>query len=263
MGSRRTEAVHRGGATPGRFISSIERSAKALAVVEGASTNFFFSGFSEDWKRPAMWRFFRKFGNVMDVFVPQKGAKNGRRFGFVRYKEARDEQWLVDRVTEVWAGLDPLVLNKARFSRSRMESSPSTKLCSATKTYQVVPDCKLLATSQPQKFSSYADVVRRKFQTQAQASAVREEELSWLDRCLLAEAKSHELLNELSFLLEGAGFSNTKIKYVGGFRVLLECTSRDAAQKVLHDGLPTLSDWFSWVCPWSIEKETQRPGRLL
>lgn len=106
-------------------------------------------------------------------------------------------------------------------------------------------------------------VARRGTITQVQATSVREEELSWLKRCLLAEAKNIDVLNYLSSLLEGAGFLNLKVKYVGGLRVLLECPSIEAATKVVHDGYNSLSSWFSWVCPWSVEKEAERPGRLL
>lgn len=81
--------------------------------------------------------------------------------------------------------------------------------------------------------------------TQVQASVVREEELTWLSSCLLVEAKSHDLLNDLSFHLKGAGFLNMKVKYVSGLRVLLECLSNVVAQKALSDSLHTLSNWFS------------------
>lgn len=74
--------------------------------------------------------------------------------------------------------------------------------------------------------------------TQIQAAEPHKEELSWLKRCLLAEAKNRDLLNDLSSLLEGVGFLNLKVKYVGGLRVLLECPSIEAAQKTLINGSP-------------------------
>lgn len=96
-----------------------------------------------------------------------------------------------------------------------------------------------------------------------QAAGVREVELLWLKRCLLAEAKTHVHLNDLSSLLEGAGFRNLKVKYVGGLRVLLECSSIEDTHTFVKEGLHSLYSWFSWVRPWSVELEEQRPGRLL
>lgn len=98
---------------------------------------------------------------------------------------------------------------------------------------------------------------------QVQACSRREEEQSWLNSCLLAEVKNHDLLNDIGLILRDAGFLNVKAKYVGGLRVLLECSSSVEAQKVLREGASSLSNWFTWVCPWTIEKEMQRPGRLI
>lgn len=44
---------------------------------------------------------------------------------------------------------------------------------------------------------------------------------------------------------------------------MLECPFSEEAQKVLTEGALSFSSWFTWVCPWSMEKEIQRPGRLL
>lgn len=110
---------------------------------------------------------------------------------------------------------------------------------------------------------SYAEMVRRGNMIHLHAGNDSEAELSWLSCCLLGEVKSPDLLNDLGSLLMGAGFLNTMVKYVGGLRVLIECVSVEAAQKCLNDGLSTLLSWFSWVCPWSLEKEVERPGRLI
>lgn len=88
-------------------------------------------------------------------------------------------------------------------------------------------------------------------------------ELLWLRRCLLAEAKDCEILNDITNLLHERGFSDIKPKYVGGLRVLLECPSPEVALKILVDGSAALSHWFTWTSPWSLDKELCHPGRLL
>lgn len=110
---------------------------------------------------------------------------------------------------------------------------------------------------------SYVEATRRGNMAHVQAGGVRQEELHWLQRCLLAEVKNCDDLNDLSYLMERAGFLNIKVKYTGGLRVLLECTTTEEAQKALNEGLPTLMNWFNWVCPWSMEKELERPRRLI
>lgn len=210
-----------------------------------------------------MWRFFRLFDNVVDVFVPQKHAKNRGRFGFVWFKGVRDMSKLIDLVTEEWAGTDHVVMNKTKFERSQSDSSPIVKKSAGVKNYYLVPGWQSKATPQTHSNMSYVEVAHCQNLAQVQASCVREEELTWLKRCLLAEVKNHDLINDLSYLFEDAGFLSMKVKYTGGLRVLLECSSIEAAQKVLNDGAHTFSSWFTLVCPWSMEKEVQGLGKLL
>lgn len=87
----------------------------ALKILDRVSTSFFFTGFSDEWQRSAMWRFFKSFVNVVDVFVPHKRSSNGKRFGFVWYMGVENERKLVDEITATWAGNARLILNKAKF----------------------------------------------------------------------------------------------------------------------------------------------------
>lgn len=234
-----------------------------LKVLEGVSKSFFFTGFSEDWEHSAMWRFFRTFGNVVDVFVPQKRTKNGQRFGFIRYKGVKDEGKLVALIIETWAGNENFIFSKARFERLRNSLSQPPNVCLDVKEYNVVPGWKTTEAPHTIGRSSYAEMASHGNLVQIHAGKIREAELSWLSCCLLAEVKSPDLLNDLSSLFEGAGFLNMAVKYVGGLRVLLECKSEESARKCLNEGLSTLLSWFNWVCPWTVEKEAERPGRLI
>lgn len=91
---------------------------------------------------------------------------------------------------------------------------------------------------------------------------VKEDELLWLARCAIGCVKSVDFLPDLPFLMKENGFLETKAKYVGGLRYLLECESVDAMNKMLQEGKDDLSNWFEWVKPWHREFESTRPGRL-
>lgn len=56
--------------------------------------------------------------------------------------------------------------------------------------------------------------------------------------------KTADILPDLPFLLKEGIFLDTKAKYVGGLRFLLECESSDAMSKLLEEGRETLSSWF-------------------
>lgn len=52
----------------------------------------------------------------------------------------------------------------------------------------------------------------------------KEEETKWLDNCALGEVRNSQTLNDIFHLLQDEGFQ-CETKYVGGFRVLLQCDS--------------------------------------
>ncbi|MCI22421.1 RNA-binding protein 25-like, partial [Trifolium medium] len=56
------------------------------------TTSFFFTNFPEDAKVTELWSKFARHGRVGEVYVPKKLDKQGRRFGFVKFKEDNREE---------------------------------------------------------------------------------------------------------------------------------------------------------------------------
>lgn len=92
---------------------------------------------------------------------------------------------------------------------------------------------------------SHAEVARHPYRLHVYAAKPRDDELLWLRRCLRAEVKDCETLNDITNMLSEGGFTNIKPKYVGGLCILLECPSPEAALKTLVDGSTTLLKWFA------------------
>lgn len=159
-------------------INAQERNKSVLKVIDGVSTSFYFIGFSDEWERSAMWRFFKSFGNVVDVYVPQKRAKNGKKFGFFRFIGIDNECMLVDKITAAWAGKDRLVMNKAKYERSAMNPSNSERLGAGSKNYFVVPGWQTTAPVHTLGKMSYAEAACKANLPHVQASGVRDEELT-------------------------------------------------------------------------------------
>jgi RNA recognition motif-containing protein len=65
------------------------------------STSFFFTNFPEDVKVSELWHKFARFGRVGDVYIPSKLDKQGRSFGFVKYREVRDAEELLDLISGI------------------------------------------------------------------------------------------------------------------------------------------------------------------
>ncbi|KAI3684819.1 hypothetical protein L6452_34045 [Arctium lappa] len=49
-------------------------------------TSFLFFNFLEDWNVPHLWKAFKYYGNVGDIYMARRRMLNGKRFGFVRFK---------------------------------------------------------------------------------------------------------------------------------------------------------------------------------
>lgn len=53
-------------------------------------TSFFFSYFRDDYGRDELRSVFSRYGNVLEVFIPQRKDNLGNRFGFVRFLNVRN-----------------------------------------------------------------------------------------------------------------------------------------------------------------------------
>ncbi|XP_071707424.1 uncharacterized protein [Rutidosis leptorrhynchoides] len=48
--------------------------------------SFLFFNFPDSWNSVKLWGLFKQFGDITEVYIPKKTLKNGKRFGFVRYR---------------------------------------------------------------------------------------------------------------------------------------------------------------------------------
>lgn len=79
--------------------------------------NFFFTNFTEEWTRESMWKYFLRFGTVIDIFIPSKRSKWGKMFGFMKFKDVSDVEILLNKIRSVAVGADWLFIQEAKFRR--------------------------------------------------------------------------------------------------------------------------------------------------
>ncbi|MCI28908.1 endonuclease/exonuclease/phosphatase family protein, partial [Trifolium medium] len=101
VGERRSRASQRG------YIHRLEREA----------TTFFFTNFPDDVKAVDLWPRFARYARVGEVYIPAKVDKQGRRFGFVKFREVKDAIELLRRVSNIWIGTFKLRINLSKFER--------------------------------------------------------------------------------------------------------------------------------------------------
>ncbi|MCI01992.1 endonuclease/exonuclease/phosphatase family protein, partial [Trifolium medium] len=82
--------------------------------LDKVATSYFFTNFSEEIKAVDLWPRFARYGRVGEVFIP---AKEGNRFGFVKFRDVRDAKVLLRDLSNIWVGSFKLRINLSKFSR--------------------------------------------------------------------------------------------------------------------------------------------------
>ncbi|XP_020202163.1 serine/arginine-rich splicing factor 2-like [Cajanus cajan] len=89
-----------------------------LRQILNKSTSFFFSNVAENQEISVLWKIFKKWGKVVDVFIPKKRDKQGQRFGFVRFSGVCDVEALERSLNSIVIGAWRLKVNLTRHSRT-------------------------------------------------------------------------------------------------------------------------------------------------
>ncbi|CAL0310563.1 unnamed protein product [Lupinus luteus] len=91
------------------------------------STTFFFSNFPADHGAKEMWEIFQKWGKVVDVVIPLRLDKYGKKFGLVRFQDVKNSKQMVEKLDRIWIDLYKIWVNLPKFQRgqvvSRIQSS--------------------------------------------------------------------------------------------------------------------------------------------
>jgi RNA recognition motif-containing protein len=96
-----------GGSRPRGYLHRLEQQA----------TTFLFSNFPNGIKGVDLWHRFGRFGKVGDVYIPKRVDKQGRRFGFVKYREVTDATELLRSISDIWFGSFKLRVNRSKFGK--------------------------------------------------------------------------------------------------------------------------------------------------
>jgi RNA recognition motif-containing protein len=85
--------------------------------LDKVATSYYFTNLPDNVKAVDLWPRFAKFGRVGEVFIPAKVDKQGKRFGFVKFREVQDDKDLLRRISNIWIDSFKLRVNLSKFSR--------------------------------------------------------------------------------------------------------------------------------------------------
>ncbi|GKA20106.1 transposon TX1 [Tanacetum coccineum] len=69
---------------------------------QSTRASFMFFNFPEAWGMGDLWRMFKKYGTVYDMFMVNKRLRNGKRYDFVRFKNVVDNEMLYKALETIW-----------------------------------------------------------------------------------------------------------------------------------------------------------------
>ncbi|CAH1421341.1 unnamed protein product [Lactuca virosa] len=87
-------------------------------LVDNLSFSFYVTNFPPNADVKSLWDVCAKIGTVADVYMARKLSKLGKRFAFVRFIRASDDQLLERRLWEIWMGSYHLFASISRFNRA-------------------------------------------------------------------------------------------------------------------------------------------------
>lgn len=239
--------------------------------IHDLATTFFVANIPYGWSAADLWRRFQHCGHLVDAYVAQKNNRMGLRFGFVRFAKVGNEREMERFLNGVTAGGQSLQVNIARFQRKKtfeVSSIPSFVLNRKEADRRRVDNYAAVSSSIRGR-KSYADVVGGMSAKYAYKEDVREvikipdcvgpASHSWLDGCLVGEAKDLDMLESFFGIFKSSGLVDCSLKYLGGLNILLEFGRKNVADAFLRDHSEGWKKWFAWLCPWDVSRiQTQR-----
>ncbi|GJZ47836.1 RNA-directed DNA polymerase, eukaryota [Tanacetum coccineum] len=188
-----------------------------------------------------LWNVCLAYGTVVDVYIPFKKSKAGKKFAFVRFIKVDNLDRLIRNLCTIWIGRFRLHANSVRFQRE-----PKTNVPSSQPTNSSLPGNN---GSVGAAHKSFATVLSNGIVNPNSANATPALVLD--DSCILerdfscslmGKIKDINALSNLYVILVNEGFEKVSLSYLGGHWVLLEMDSKTSKDKVLsHIGV---GSWF-------------------
>ena len=83
----------------------------------GQISTFFFTEFPEDYGARDMYGIFMDYGDVVEVIIPPKRDRRGKKYGFISFNGVRDERSLVLQIDNICIDGKKVHANVPRFQR--------------------------------------------------------------------------------------------------------------------------------------------------
>ncbi|GKV27934.1 hypothetical protein SLEP1_g37047 [Rubroshorea leprosula] len=199
------------------------------------------------------------YGKVVDVYLPRKRDKRGKRFGFVRLIGVNNEMQMERKLNGIWIGSYKIRVKIA--NDWQRKSSMSKKLQGEVKDNGSTNNMNRLI----QPGHSYAQAVKGQGKRIEKAPETIEfiptgEELQWLEGGMVAEVRLMASVSEIQEQLDVDGGS-ISLAPIRGKRMLLTERVKGYLAEYMKLNEELFGLWFESLKPW--EKATEEKSRMV
>ncbi|GJS09390.1 nucleotide-binding alpha-beta plait domain-containing protein [Tanacetum coccineum] len=196
------------------------------------STTVYITNFPDESSAKDLFHACNVYGHVVDSYIPNKRAKNGKKFGFVRFINVFSEDRLINNLCTVWMGRHKLYANISRFQRNNNTGGNKAGGIKPNNTSRnsFVPS---KGPGDTKNSNSYAKVVSG-IRANVGDCVENSPALVLDDGCLMTSkfpnslfgrVKEFASLANIKLSLENEGFADIHIQYLGEFWILLKFTN--------------------------------------
>ncbi|XP_014628008.1 uncharacterized protein [Glycine max] len=87
-------------------------------------TSFYFTRFSEEVTKAELWRHFSQWGELKEIFIPNRRNREGKRYGFARFKGVGDRRSVEKELDNSFIRGLKLHVNIPKYGRGDMMKEP-------------------------------------------------------------------------------------------------------------------------------------------
>ncbi|XP_057432943.1 uncharacterized protein LOC130725766 [Lotus japonicus] len=252
-------------------------------------TSYFFTCFPENFGKEAMWGIFQRYDKVWDLFISDRRDKNGRRFGFVRFRDVQNPLDLERRLDQIVIGASKIHVNLPKYTKVDRQQAitvtqtdyaatrrdhPATRRYHAATRRDIGGEATVHGNGRG-KISSYAQAVmagskatKGWVRKRPEGETKKEEgknmaalELwhgpeipkgeDWLQRSMVGTIKNLDTIPLLqdAFMLEGN--ATVQVRYMGDDLVLITGPEGVELEGILQEAEEWLKEFVVKLQPWS------------
>ncbi|GJR80795.1 RNA-directed DNA polymerase, eukaryota [Tanacetum coccineum] len=213
-------------------------------LTQRISKSVFITNFPDHFSARDLWEVCKGYGTVVDVYIPNRKSKAGKRYAFARFIRVDNVERLVSNLCTVWNGRMHMHANVVRFDRSAKPANKTIRTeTPAVNTYASVH--KGINSNHTLIVSIHSMVL--------DDSHIVHRDLSYH---VIGEAKQFMSIQKLPTILSKEGFPNVKLTYLGGLWVMMESSSLITKEKFLqHVGVVSWFNSLSNAQPDFVSKE--------